>query len=286
VLTLLVSEEPYYGFRSIPVNVISSLLVISIFYLIYKALNYKLYGNYSRFFGVKKDGLWSPRSDIVVYLSDADIDSGNKYRLSLQEFMSYLSIENFFTANHNFLTTQFDSLLRIEPRMDVKIGEKISSLSEINSSLIIIGSGAKNEVRKFLLDNQCTGFRISRESDPPVKLDEHENQTFSFVDRFDFSTEKFYTFTSNDKKTFYNYAVIERKLINKHVVISCVGSRGDSTLFAVEWLFRHNNWENFSNIGEFAVCLKFKCSPSYENKYKSPDKYGDRDYQFIYRNEY
>lgn len=135
----------------------------------------------------------------------------------------------------------------------------------LDSNLIVVGTAARNRIRKLYLDENLVRLRVSNERpDAGPHQQPPEERHVEVLD----GPDRGQLITSDSLEL----AVVEKvhDTVRGTTVIFCLGRRGDTTWAASEYLAR--NWralrKEFGD-GPFAVCLGFR-DPGYGYDYHPP----------------
>lgn len=253
---------------NIAINIISDLILwLGLGLIVFLWLRIRK-SKFLSFFGIEKN------QKLIVYLSNLWQQSDNNPAgeiIAGSEFPVGQSIQSLFgetpfrvpelvrgLVDELWSGQVLDYTIRVSP-LDIESIEF--------TNMIIVGATPKNSVRRYYLQDGCVSFKIAGESEEPVG-DVHERVLRS---------EAIYLKGPRKDQEITgdcNIAILE-KVIDKDygvTVFMCVGSRGDSSWGATEYLVR--NWKSlqkrFSN-NEFAVCLGFPNFDDYMKRYSEPE---------------
>ena len=147
------------------------------------------------------------------------------------------------------------------------------------ANMIVVGASPKNSVRRYYLKRGHLNFAVVGERDEPPQ------DVFETVLK---SRVRYLTGSLEGEKVLgdFNVAIVE-KILDKTrgtVVFFCVGSRGDSSWAAAEYLGR--NWQKLRKRYRdrpFAICLGFPQMETYMSEYVRPKilaRFPDTDLDF------
>ncbi|WP_330249753.1 hypothetical protein OG874_25995 [Nocardia sp. NBC_00565] len=221
---------------------------------------------------VKFFGLGNGRR-IQVYLSNVAgprADGRPRMTLAFHEFQATQSINKLFGAAPLRLPELARGLvdgiwLRRPIRYLVDVSPHTTIGTQLSDSCIVVGSGARNSIRRYSLENRLVKATLVGElgsTQPAYAPDEEVNVSI----RLDGDDVQHI-------KARKNVAIIERvnRIGEDAVNFFCVGVRGDSSWAAVEYLVR--NWKHLVaefGDGDFVIVLGFPWGTDYLNDYPEP----------------
>lgn len=251
--------------NNIAINIVSDLILwLGLGLLVFLWLRVRK-SKFLSFFGIEKN------QKLVVYLSNLWQESENNPAgeiIAGSEFRVGQSIQSLFgktpfrvpdlvrgLVDELWSSQEVDYTIRVSP-LDIQSVEF--------TNMIIVGASPKNSIRRYYLKR--VNIKIAGESTKPIK-DIHDR-----VLKPKAIVQEGQQEITGDGV--YNIAILEKFIDTKNgiTVFMCVGSRGDSSWGATEFLVR--NWKSlqkrFSNK-EFAICLGFPKLDDYMKRYYEPE---------------
>lgn len=216
-----------------------------------------------RFFGLDKT------RKLVVYLSNLWVPTTEKpkgYILSGHEFCVAELINSLFGST----PFRFPDIVRglvdsfwIGKKIDKKITVSPLNIEElVFTNMILVGAAVRNNARRYYVDTKGPYLLTADDNS------ETQGNAFNAGIKINKGHRKNEVITGN-----YNFAIVEKIFDDEHktIVFMCVGTRGDSSWAATEYLVRH--WRELRKKykdKEFALCLGFPKSENYMNVYEEP----------------
>jgi hypothetical protein len=249
---------------NIAANVIFWLLLGIVFWAVSTVVSRR----FSRFFGL--DHVRS----IAVYLSNLWNPAASRrdkgYTISLHELRAAQSVDQLFASAPLRLPELVRGLvdavwLRHQVQCAVDVSPPGAEGADLSRNLVVVGSSARNSVRAWYLRSGVPSALLEGELDaasgrpgtgPARSISVLRNGRRSDVTMEDTSLAVVEKCHDPDRGT---------------TVFFCLGSRGDTTWAATEYLVR--NWKRLAREfgdGSFVVCLGFPLTEQYLEEYKEP----------------
>lgn len=254
--------------NNIAINIVSDLILwLGLGFAVFLWLRIRK-SKFLGFFGIEKN------QKLIVYLSNLWQQSDNNTEgriIAGSEFGVAQTIQSLFGKTPfrvpelvRGLVDELWSGQELDHAIEVSPAE---NQSIVFTNMIVVGASPKNSVRRYYLKSDQVSFKIAGEKKVPIK-NVHDKVLSSKAIVLK-GGSKGQEITGD-----YNIAILE-KVIDKEngiTVFMCVGSQGDSSWGAAEYLAR--NWKSlqkrFAN-NEFAICLGFPKLDDYMKRYYEPD---------------
>jgi hypothetical protein len=223
---------------------------------------------FSRFFGLAR------ATNVAVFLSNLWTPQASRhpvgYTIALHELWAAQSVDKLFSSAPlrlpDLVRGLVDALwLRQRVRCSVEVSPPEGEYADLDRSLIVVGSSARNSVRARYVHARLPTAILTGEDRMPVD--------WSAVER-----ARSITLMRGGSESRINLADVNVALVEKchdpdrgTTVFFCVGIRGDSSWAATEYLVR--NWKRLDaefGSAPFVVCLGFPQTEKYANEYREP----------------